>query len=122
VSKRSVLRDKISTLYYLVRANVKAGRRRAHEYLNLRPPIYRKTAPYGHVRRKDPTLPGKRPTKRDSLRAAWRNSSRKPVGVPKCTESGAAGRPWGHAVGSKNERLAIATIQETYVHHARDVL
>ena len=65
-------------LQALVRANFKLTPKGIIESLNLRRPIYKKTAAYGHFGRTDPTSPGRKPTKRPRSRLAQLRRRRRP--------------------------------------------
>ena len=71
------------TLSELVRANFKLTPKGIIESLNLRRPIYRKTAAYGHFGRKDPDFTWEATDKAASLAGGAKQRQAEPVGAGK---------------------------------------
>ena len=69
-SRPSAREDRSATLQELVRANFKLTPKGIIESLNLRRPIYRKTAAYGHFGRPDPDFTWEATDKAQTLREA----------------------------------------------------
>ena len=72
-----------NTLSDLVRANFKLTPKGIIESLNLRRPIYRKTAAYGHFGRKDPDFTWEATDKAASLASGAKQRQAEPVGAGK---------------------------------------
>jgi len=72
-----------NTLSDLVRANFKLTPKGIIESLNLRRPIYKKTAAYGHFGRKDPDFTWEATDKAASLASGVKQRQPEPVGVGK---------------------------------------
>ena len=72
-----------NTLSDLVRANFELTPKGIIESLNLRRPIYRKTAAYGHFGRKDPDFTWEATDKAASLATGAKQRQPEPVGAGK---------------------------------------
>ena len=72
-----------NTLSDLVRANFELTPKGIIESLNLRRPIYRKTAAYGHFGRKDPDFTWEATDKAASLASGAKQRQAEPVGAGK---------------------------------------